>query len=150
MGVADAVKHMWEAPDFHFDAMAQIRMDSWSRGNVVLLGDAGYCGSPLSGQGTSMALVGAYVLAGELSANPSTAFGRYEEILRPYVLANQDVALKNQANGEPPADFADIVNSFIFPSTEVLGRSRRKNWLRPLTTKGMFDQAEGRAAAPDS
>ena len=112
-----AVKHMWEAPDFHMDSMSQIRMDSWSRGNVVLLGDAGYCGSPLSGQGTSTALVGAYVLAGELAKDPSTAFRRYEEILRPYVLANQEMALKNQAGGGAPIDdFAEVVNSLSLPT----------------------------------
>ncbi|MGW6448471.1 FAD-dependent monooxygenase [Lentzea sp. NPDC055074] len=112
-----ALKHMWEAPDFHFDSMSQIRMDSWSRGTVVLLGDAGYCGSPLSGQGTSMALVGAYVLAGELAKDPSSAFRRYEEILRPYVVANQDMALKNQANGGAPTEeFAEVVNSLILPN----------------------------------
>ncbi|MGI5502558.1 FAD-dependent monooxygenase [Lentzea sp. CA-135723] len=112
-----AVKHMWEAPDFHFDSMSQIRMESWSTGRVVLLGDAGYCGSPLSGQGTSMALVGAYVLAHELALNPSTAFARYEEILRPYVLANQEMALKNQINGGAPTEeFAAVVNSLSLPS----------------------------------
>jgi 2-polyprenyl-6-methoxyphenol hydroxylase-like FAD-dependent oxidoreductase len=112
-----AVKHMWEAPDFHMDSMSQIRMDSWSRGSVVLLGDAGYCGSPLSGQGTSMALVGAYVLAGELAKDTSTAFRRYEEILRPYVLANQEMALKNQASGGAPIDeFDEIVNSLSLPT----------------------------------
>ncbi|MFJ5990783.1 FAD-dependent monooxygenase [Lentzea sp. NPDC092896] len=112
-----ALKHMWEAPDFHFDSMSQIRMDSWSRGNVVLLGDAGYCGSPLSGQGTSMALIGAYVLAGELAKDPSTAFQRYEEILRPYVVANQDMALKNQENGGAPTEeFAEVVNSLTLPA----------------------------------
>ncbi|MDT7788991.1 MAG: hypothetical protein QOF58_7410 [Pseudonocardiales bacterium] len=112
-----ALKHMWEAPDFHFDAMAQIRMETWSKGNVVLLGDAGYCGSPLSGQGTSMALVGAYVLAGELRDNPEIAFQRYEEILRPYVTANQDMALKNKENGGAPIDdFADVVNSLTLPT----------------------------------
>ncbi|GHH47321.1 FAD-dependent monooxygenase [Lentzea cavernae] len=111
-----ALKHMWEAPDFHFDSMSQIRMDSWSRGNVVLLGDAGYCGSPLSGQGTSMALVGAYVLAGELAKDPVNAFQRYEEVLRPYVLANQEIALRNQANGGAPTDdFAEVVNSLSLP-----------------------------------
>ncbi len=111
-----ALKHMWEAPDFHFDSMSQIRMETWSRGNVVLLGDAGYCGSPLSGQGTSMALVGAYVLAGELASNPDGAFQRYEEILRPYVTANQEMALKNQANGGPTEEFGDVVNSLQLPT----------------------------------
>ncbi|MEV6713488.1 FAD-dependent monooxygenase [Lentzea sp. NPDC051208] len=111
-----ALKHMWEAPDFHFDSMSQIRMDSWSRGNVVLLGDAGYCGSPMSGQGTSLALVGAYVLAGELAEDPSGAFGRYEEVLRSYVVANQDMALRNmETGGAPGDDFAEIVDSLTLP-----------------------------------
>ncbi|MEU9471788.1 FAD-dependent monooxygenase [Streptomyces avermitilis] len=56
-------KAAWDAPHFYCDAMAQIRMDHWSRGRVALLGDAGYCPSPLTGQGTSLALVGAHVLA---------------------------------------------------------------------------------------
>lgn len=55
-----------EADDFYVDAFLQIHMDSWSSGRVALVGDAGYCASPLSGMGTSLALVGAYVLAGEL------------------------------------------------------------------------------------
>jgi 2-polyprenyl-6-methoxyphenol hydroxylase-like FAD-dependent oxidoreductase len=54
----------------------------------VLLGDAGYCASPLSGMGTSLALVGAYILAGELVASPGNhqvAFKRYHERMRSYV-----------------------------------------------------------------
>ncbi|MCP2337658.1 FAD-dependent monooxygenase [Actinomadura rupiterrae] len=94
---------MKDAPDFHFDAMAQVHMDSWSSGRVVLLGDAGYCGSPLSGQGTSMAMVGAYVLAGELKeadGNHRKAFDAYERELRDYVSANQELALTNKARVE--------------------------------------------------
>ncbi|MER6139270.1 FAD-dependent monooxygenase [Streptomyces sparsogenes] len=94
------LEHMWGAPDFHFDSMAQIRMDSWSRGRVTLLGDAGYCGSPMSGQGTSVALVAAYVLAGELKAadgDHEAAFAAYERELRAYVTANQELALINKA-----------------------------------------------------
>jgi 2-polyprenyl-6-methoxyphenol hydroxylase-like FAD-dependent oxidoreductase len=79
---------MCDAPDFYFDRACQIQMDRWWRGRVALLGDAGYCGSPLGGNGTSMALVGAYVLAGELAAvrgDHRTAFARYETELREYV-----------------------------------------------------------------
>jgi 2-polyprenyl-6-methoxyphenol hydroxylase-like FAD-dependent oxidoreductase len=97
------LKHMWDAPDFHFDSMSQISMDSWSRGRVALLGDAGYCGSPLSGQGTSMALVGAYVLAGELRAaggDHRVAFPAYQDELREYVAQNQRLALTNRARVE--------------------------------------------------
>lgn len=87
-----------EAPDFYCDAMAQIRMDHWSRGRVALLGDAGYCPSPLSGQGTSLALVGAHVLADSLAralGDHTTAYARYEERMRPFVTVNQALATEN-------------------------------------------------------
>jgi 2-polyprenyl-6-methoxyphenol hydroxylase-like FAD-dependent oxidoreductase len=61
------LKAMWQAPDFSFGAMAQVHLDPWSRGRVTPVGDAGHCPSPISGQGTSLALVGAYVLADELA-----------------------------------------------------------------------------------
>jgi 2-polyprenyl-6-methoxyphenol hydroxylase-like FAD-dependent oxidoreductase len=80
------------ASDFFFDSMGQVRMDAWSRGRVALLGDAGYCPTPLTGLGTSLALVGAYVLAGELAAargDHRVAFARYDEIMRPYVANGQ-------------------------------------------------------------
>ncbi|POX41403.1 hypothetical protein C3486_09210 [Streptomyces sp. Ru73] len=83
---------MWQAPDFYCDAMAQVRLDRWSTGRVALVGDAGYCASPLSGQGTSLALVGAYVLADELGRTGDDhqgAFGRYEARMRPFVARNQ-------------------------------------------------------------
>jgi 2-polyprenyl-6-methoxyphenol hydroxylase-like FAD-dependent oxidoreductase len=69
------------APDFYFDSISQIRMASWSSGRVTLVGDAGYSPGPAVGGGTALAVVGAYVLAGELRAaggDPATAFRRYE------------------------------------------------------------------------
>jgi 2-polyprenyl-6-methoxyphenol hydroxylase-like FAD-dependent oxidoreductase len=86
------------APDFYFDVAAQISMPRWSQGRVVLVGDAGYCASPLSGQGTSLALIGAYVLAGELAAGAGayqTAFDQYEKELRPFVMLNQALGIKS-------------------------------------------------------
>jgi 2-polyprenyl-6-methoxyphenol hydroxylase-like FAD-dependent oxidoreductase len=88
------LESMHTASDFFFDSMGQVRMDSWSRGRVALLGDAGYCPTPLAGLGTSFALVGAYVLAGELAAargDHRVAFARYDEIMRPYVTNGQQL-----------------------------------------------------------
>ncbi|MEV0029449.1 FAD-dependent monooxygenase [Nocardia sp. NPDC050793] len=85
---------MTEAEDFYFDELARIDMPSWVSGRVALLGDAGYCGSPLTGQGTAMALVGAYVLAGEIAAHatdPERALTRYQEVLRPFVAKAQEL-----------------------------------------------------------
>lgn len=95
---------MWEAPDFYFDAMCMVQLDRWSRGRVVLLGDAAYCASPASGQGTGLALVGAYVLAGELAAaagDHRAAFARYEAEMRGYAEANQRFAAKAVAMFAP-------------------------------------------------
>jgi 2-polyprenyl-6-methoxyphenol hydroxylase-like FAD-dependent oxidoreductase len=108
---------MREAPDFYFDEMAQIIMDSWSRGRIGLVGDAGYCCSPLSGQGTSAALIGAYVLAGELGAAGADyrrGFAHYEAELRDYVLGNQSLAFDEDTGDEPipPEVRHRIVNSF--------------------------------------
>ncbi|KIZ19528.1 FAD-dependent monooxygenase [Streptomyces natalensis] len=87
-----------EAPDFFCEAMAQIRMERWSHGRAVLLGDAGYCASPLSGQGTSLALVGAHVLADALGRGDGdhrAAFAQYEDRMRPFVTLNQALATEN-------------------------------------------------------
>ncbi|SET60470.1 FAD-dependent monooxygenase [Nonomuraea wenchangensis] len=97
----DAVR---EADDLYFDAVCQIRMDRWSKGRVVLLGDAAYCASPASGQGTSLAVVGAYVLAGELAAGRGPE--GYERELRDFVTANQALADANLKGMVIPSRFA--------------------------------------------
>ncbi|MEV7569340.1 FAD-dependent monooxygenase [Streptomyces tanashiensis] len=87
--------HAAEADDFYLDSMSLVEMDSWSRGRVVLLGDAAHCASPASGQGTGLALIGAYVLAGELAragGDHTVAFARYERHMRPGVEQNQKMA----------------------------------------------------------
>ena len=85
---------MRRATDFYFDSVGQVHLDEWSRGRVVLLGDAGYCPSPLSGLGTSLALVGAYILVGELVAaggDDVIAFRRYQQRMRAYVAQAQQL-----------------------------------------------------------
>ena len=74
------------ADDFWFDSCTQVKLPRWSSGRVVLLGDAAWCSSPLTGHGTTLAIVGAYVLAGELAlagGDYDTAFAQYERKLRP-------------------------------------------------------------------
>ncbi|MEO3807988.1 FAD-dependent monooxygenase [Sphaerisporangium sp. B11E5] len=89
---------MADAPDFYLDSISQVRMDRWSSGRVVLVGDAAYGPSPASGQGTSLALVGAYVLAGclaEAGGDHAAAFAAYEREMRHYVTENQKLAESN-------------------------------------------------------
>jgi 2-polyprenyl-6-methoxyphenol hydroxylase-like FAD-dependent oxidoreductase len=82
---------------FYFDSITQLRMDSWSRGRVTLAGDAGYCPGPAVGGSTSLAVVGAYVLAGELAAargDHTRAFPAYEAALMDYVQGSRVFALQ--------------------------------------------------------
>ena len=90
------VEAMQRADDLFFDTVSQIHMPRWSSGRVALIGDAAHAPSFLSGQGTSLALVGAYVLAGELATHtdPVDAFAAYERIARPFMEANQALALR--------------------------------------------------------
>ncbi len=86
--------HLDDASDFYLDQVAQVVMDRWSSGRVGLIGDAAFSASPMSGAGTGLALVGAYMLAGELAAadwNPEAGFAGYEERMRSYVEANQEI-----------------------------------------------------------
>jgi 2-polyprenyl-6-methoxyphenol hydroxylase-like FAD-dependent oxidoreductase len=88
------VAAMREADDLFFDVVSQIHMPVWSKGRVVLAGDAAHATSFMSGQGSSVALVGAYVLAGELAARAdhTEAFASYERLTRPFVERNQALA----------------------------------------------------------
>jgi 2-polyprenyl-6-methoxyphenol hydroxylase-like FAD-dependent oxidoreductase len=137
------LKAMREAPDFAFDSMGQVHLDRWSAGRVGLLGDAGYSPSPLTGLGTSLALVGAYVLAGELAAadgDHRAAFARYEQVMRPYVTEGQKL---------PPGGVSGYAPRGRF---EIRMRTASMNWmtrwpLRPLIA-AQFAKA-GNIALPD-
>jgi 2-polyprenyl-6-methoxyphenol hydroxylase-like FAD-dependent oxidoreductase len=93
----------WETPrvleglarteDFYFESVSQVKLGNWAKGRVVLTGDAAWCAGPF-GVGTTEALVGGYVLAGELRRHASdyqAAFAAYERQLRPYMEEGQDV-----------------------------------------------------------
>lgn len=85
------------ADDAYCDTVSQIRMPAWSKGRIALTGDAAHAPSFITGQGSSLALAGAYVLAGELARHfddPAAAFARYEAEYRPFAEANQNLAGK--------------------------------------------------------
>jgi len=92
----------WECPqilatldnvdDLYFDVVSQIHMARWSRGRVLLIGDAAGCISLLGGEGTGLAITEAYVLAGELmraDGDYQRAFEAYERRLRPFIKTKQ-------------------------------------------------------------
>lgn len=94
--VIDTLSH---ADDVYFDTVSQVRMERWSSGRIALVGDAAYAPAFLSGQGTSIAIAGAYVLASELVQHdrPESAFAAYERRLRDYVQKNQNLALRTDS-----------------------------------------------------
>lgn len=82
---------------FYFDSITQLRLDTWSHGRVTLVGDAGYCPGPAVGGSTSLAVVGAYTLAGELATHMpdyAAAFAAYEHEIGDYVLRSRAFAVK--------------------------------------------------------
>lgn len=113
---AQLLHYMKSASDFYFDEMSQIMMDQWSKGRVALVGDAAYCCSPLSGQGTSVALLGAYILAGELKlagTDYQRGFANYYAEFSGYVERNQWLATDSVPGGEPipQEEFERVVHS---------------------------------------
>lgn len=120
-----------DADDLFFDVVSQIRMDRWSSGRVALVGDAAYAPSFLTGQGSSLALVGAYMLAGSLAAERDHAagFAAYERDTRAFVTLNQDQVGKGEAA--------------LFPTT-ARALEQRNTMLRSLGS--MPPPAEGRPA----
>jgi 2-polyprenyl-6-methoxyphenol hydroxylase-like FAD-dependent oxidoreductase len=94
--------------DLYFDRVSQIHMEAWSKGRVALVGDAAYCASLLAGQGSALAMVGAYVLAGELGRSPDdpeAAFARYERLMRPFIVKKQKAAVRFAASFAPRTRF---------------------------------------------
>ncbi|SED27884.1 FAD-dependent monooxygenase [Streptomyces melanosporofaciens] len=82
------IEGMRTSPFFYSQEVVQVRTDTWSKGRVVLAGDAAHCASPYSGMGISGGLVGAHVLAGEINRHPGdlpTALANYDSVLRPFV-----------------------------------------------------------------
>ncbi|RDH76743.1 FAD-binding monooxygenase [Mycolicibacterium moriokaense] len=130
-----------QADDFYFDSFLQIEMPGWTSGRVALVGDAGYCASPLSGMGTSLALVGAYLLAGELGPADSLdgphireAFQGYETKMRPYVDKCQDIP--NRVDRFAPNSASDI-------AVNIAVMKWMQRWpFRPIAARLWFTAAD--------
>jgi 2-polyprenyl-6-methoxyphenol hydroxylase-like FAD-dependent oxidoreductase len=122
----DAMK---TSDQLYYNELAQVRMPSWSRGRVVLAGDAGYCASPFSGQGTSLGLVGAFVLTRELLRNVNDlprAFAAYETRMRPYVDLNQAIVDPERKGPVPDEQLTEAKNGIDLSLDLPLKTSRPK------------------------
>ncbi len=103
--------------DFYFDSISQIKMENWSKGRVTLVGDACDCPSLLSGKGSTLAMVGAYILAGELkqaNGNYKTAFEQYQNIFKPFMSKKQKAAQSFAKSFVPKSNFGIWLRNFAF------------------------------------
>lgn len=93
------------ADDLYFEVLRQVKMNRWTNGRVALTGDAAWCATPISGIGTTLAVTGAYVLAGELARHErhEDAFREYDRLMRPFV---------EEGQGAP-----DFVKTMNYPKT---------------------------------
>lgn len=127
--ILDALAGMQE---LYFDSVSQIRMPSWSRGRIALVGDAAFCVSLLAGQGSALAMTAAYVLAGELAEADGLhekAFSRYEAVLRTYIETKQAGAHRFAGALAPRTQWGlwfrnQVMNAFAIPGVARLTAGR--------------------------
>jgi 2-polyprenyl-6-methoxyphenol hydroxylase-like FAD-dependent oxidoreductase len=113
--------------DLYFDRVSQIRMDSWSRGRVALVGDAAFCVSLMAGQGAALAMTAAYVLAGELSkvdGRHDEAFRNYEALLRAFIGKKQKGAERFSAAFAPKTRWGLFLRNQVIKATAIPGFAR--------------------------
>jgi 2-polyprenyl-6-methoxyphenol hydroxylase-like FAD-dependent oxidoreductase len=116
-----------QTDELYFDRVSQIRMESWSRGRVVLVGDAAFCVSLVAGQGSALAMTSAYVLAGELAKDGEghdVAFRRYERLLRPYVESKQRGAERFAAAFAPRTRWGLLFRNLVVKAFAIPGVAR--------------------------
>lgn len=127
----------WECPhileelgrtgELYFDSVSQIRMNSWSKGRIALTGDAAFCVSLLAGQGSALAMISAYVLAGELmkaDGRHHEAFLSYEALLRDYIQAKQRGAERFAAALAPRTQLGLLFRNLVTKAFAVPGLAR--------------------------
>jgi 2-polyprenyl-6-methoxyphenol hydroxylase-like FAD-dependent oxidoreductase len=113
--------------ELYFDSVSQIGMPTWSRGRIALVGDAAFCVSLLAGQGSALAMIAAYVLAGELSASQGRyqqAFASYEARLRSYISIKQSGAKRFAGSFAPKTRTGLYFRNMIIKAFVIPGLAR--------------------------
>ena len=118
-----ALAHCPSGSGLYYDQVAQIEMDGWTRGHVTLVGDACQAVSLMAGQGASMALGGAYVLAEELRRDGSIAEAslRYEQRMRPFIRDKQRAGRRTARWLVPDSRWRLRVRGLIFSAARLPG-----------------------------
>ncbi len=139
----------WEVPamlsaldgarDLYMDTVSQVRMERWSKGRVALIGDAAAGPSFLAGQGSALAMIEAYVLAGELKRSGGdhvTAFAAYEALLQPFLAKKQKAALQFAGAFAPRTRFGIVARNLV---TRAMGIGWVADWAMGA---GLTDEVE--------
>jgi 2-polyprenyl-6-methoxyphenol hydroxylase-like FAD-dependent oxidoreductase len=122
---ADILAALVRSPQVYFDRVSQIHLDRWSIGSIALVGDAAFAPSLLTGQGCALAIIGAYVLAGELAhGSVDDAFVRYERTLRPFMLGKQGAARRLAHSFAPRTRLGIFVRNQITKAFSLPGVAR--------------------------
>ena len=139
--VPDILDRMDEVEDVYFDRVSQIHLGNWTSGRVALLGDAAASASLLAGEGTGLAMIEAYVLAGEIhraSGDMARGLAAYDTLLRPFVTTKQKAALSLRSFFVPQTaltlklrDMAVNTFSIPFVAKQVVTRSLRDDFELP-------------------
>ncbi len=116
-----------DAQELYFDRVSQIRMKSWSKGRVALIGDAAFCTSLMPGQGSALAMTAAYMLAGELAkagGRHGEAFRTYEGLLRPYIDSKQRGAERFAGAFAPKTRWGLFLRNQVIKACAIPGLAR--------------------------
>lgn len=115
------------ARDIYFDRVSQIKMPTWSKGRIALVGDAAFCVSLMAGQGAALAMTAAYVLAGELGKSGQQyqkAFNNYEQILRTFIESKQEGAARFASAFAPKTRWGLFLRNQIVKASAIPGVAR--------------------------
>jgi 2-polyprenyl-6-methoxyphenol hydroxylase-like FAD-dependent oxidoreductase len=124
---AEILRRMAQADEIYLDRVSQIRAPAWSKERVVLIGDAAFCVSLLAGQGSALAIIAAYVLAGELARSPDQighALAEYERRLRPYIAAKQAGAVRLAGAFAPRTRFGAWFRNLVMNGLSIPGLAK--------------------------
>lgn len=124
---AAILRELDRTDDLYFDRVSQIRMPQWSQGRVALIGDAAFCASLLAGQGSALAMISAYVLAGELAkagGQYQAAFSAWEAKLRSFVQGKQEAAVRFAGAFAPRTRWGLAFRNLVVNALAIPGLSR--------------------------
>ncbi|POS78344.1 hypothetical protein DHEL01_v203274 [Diaporthe helianthi] len=149
----ELLKGMEASDDFYLERLGVVKLDSWSRGRVVLAGDAAHCPTAMTGMGTTSALVGAYILAGEIEKHCgrsgdkdglAVALKEYDKKLRPYVNRVQRGVVEGTMFWDlwPSSWFGVLILNLLFKLVTVMRLAYIASWIFPEEDKDYWEVPE--------